>query len=526
MNLSNAETFDVPEERGVGGANTPTPIGWVQTTLDAVAGWSSGGTPSRSNPEFFGGTVQWFKTGELGDSFVYESAEKLSAVGLAASSAKVFPGGAVALAMYGATIGQASILAIDAATNQACAVGVPRAVSSKFLYYFLLSQKKEFVEAGKGGAQPNISLGIVRGWRTLLPPAAEQTRIVEKLEELLSGLDAGVIELKAAQKKLEQYRQSLLKAAVGGALTADWRMSKAAASLESGAELLGRILRVRRARWEAYQLDEFKEHGKIPPKDWCARYLEPVPPNTAGLSTLPQGWVWASVEQLGDVQLGRQRSPDKLKGVNPTRYIRAANITEQGIDFSDVLKMDFSHRERKTFQLKGGDVLLTEASGSAQHVGRPVIWPNVEGLYCFQNTVIRFTPLGITPEFAFHLFLAWQKLGEFRRLSSGVGINHLSAGKFSALAVPLPSLVEQDELVTALSGAFETLTSQEQTIEHSLRQSAAQRKNILQDAFTGQLVPQDPADEPASVLLERIRTERAARAADATSPRRSARKTK
>jgi type I restriction enzyme, S subunit len=295
---------------------------------------------------------------------------------------------------------------------------------------------------------------------------------------------------------------------VEGALTADWRKSQVATPAESGKALLSHILTERRSRWEIRQLAKFLAQGKTPPKDWQAKYPKPVAPDTVCLPELPSGWVWASVEQLGDVQLGRQRSPDKLTGLNPAPYIRAANITEQGIDFSDVLEMDFSEKERETFQLRSGDVLLTEASGSPQHVGRPVIWPNVEGLYCFQNTVIRFTPLGITSEFAFQLFLGWQKLGVFRRLSGGVGINHLGAGKFSALAVPLPPLTEQTELVSSLSRAFESLALQEQTIEHSLKQSAAQRKNILQAAFSGQLVPQDPADEPARLLLARIRTER------------------
>ena len=93
----------------------------------------------------------------------------------------------------------------------------------------------------------------------MLPPSAEQTRILEKLEELLTGLDAGVAELKAAQKKLAQYRQSLLKAAVEGALTAEWRTVNKPA--ETGAQLLERILQERRARWEAKQLAKFKEQG-------------------------------------------------------------------------------------------------------------------------------------------------------------------------------------------------------------------------------------------------------------------------
>src|SRR5690349_2602710 len=122
----------------------------MPATLADVAYWSSGGTPSRTNPSFFAGTIPWIKTGELGPQFLRSTEECISDEALASSSAKVFPKGSVALAMYGATIGKASILAVDASTNQACAVGTPKAVCSSFLYYFLLSQREAFVEAGKG----------------------------------------------------------------------------------------------------------------------------------------------------------------------------------------------------------------------------------------------------------------------------------------------------------------------------------------------------------------------------------------
>ncbi|MEY3882593.1 MAG: Type restriction enzyme EcoKI specificity protein, partial [Pseudomonadota bacterium] len=339
-----------------------------------------------------------------------------------------------------------------------------------------------------------------------LPPRSEQTRIVEKLEELLSDLDAGVAELKAAQKKLGQYRQSLLKAAVEGALTAEWRTTNQAK--ETGTQLLERILIERRARWEAKQLAKFKEQGKAPPKDWQSKYPEPVKPDISDLPELPEGWVWASIEQLGYVQLGRQRSPNKVGKANPTSYIRAANITEEGVDLSDVLEMDFSETEKETFALKVGDVLLTEASGSPEHVGRPAIWRHTVGLYCFQNTVLRFSSVGIDTEYAFYSFLAMQKLGVFRKLSGGVGINHLSAGKFSKLPMPLPPIAEQQELIESIKQKFSVCDQQLKLNTYSLKQSAAQRKNILKAAFSGQLVPQDPNDEPASVLLERIRNER------------------
>ena len=374
-----------------------------------------------------------------------------------------------------------------------------------FLYY--LVQTTEFVDAMtsvvQGALYPAVRPADIAKFRFRLPPRAEQTRIVEKLEDLLARLDAAVAELKAAQRKLAHYRQALLKAAVEGALTAEWRMERDQ-SQETGPQLLQRILQERRTRWEEKQRAKFAHTGKTPPNGWQAKYPEPVAPDTTDLPELPEGWAWASVEQVGDVQLGRQRSPGKLTGIGSTPYIRAANITEDGIDTSDVLEMDFSDTERATFALKIGDVLLTEASGSPEHVGRPAIWQHEAPHYCFQNTVLRFTPQGIGSEFAYYSFLAMQKTGVFKRLSGGVGINHLSAGKFSKLAFALPPLEEQTKITATLETQLAAAKEQETALTHSLQQAAAQRRNLLKAAFAGQLVPQDPNDEPASELLARI----------------------
>jgi type I restriction enzyme S subunit len=239
----------------------------------------------------------------------------------------------------------------------------------------------------------------------LLPPLNEQVRIANKLEELFSDLDAGVNELKAAQAKLVQYRQSLLKAAVEGELSREWRESRPAdAVYETGTQLLERILTERRKRWEEKQLAKFAEQGKQPPKDWQKKYPEPLQPDISDLPKLPDGWVWATVDQLGIVQLGRQRSPAKMHGVNPVKYIRAANITETGINLNNVLEMDFSEKEIETFRLKKGDILLTEASGSPEHVGRPAIWTKEDDIFCFQNTVIRFRSLYLNTAYAFYMY--------------------------------------------------------------------------------------------------------------------------
>ncbi len=154
-------------------------------------------------------------------------------------------------------------------------------------------------------------------------PRSEQTRIVAKLEELLSDLDAGVAELKAAQKKLAQYRQSLLKAAVEGALTAPWRAAQAKqkAATETGAQLLARILSERRKRWEAKQLAHFAEQGKTPPKGWQSKYPKPVAPDTTDLPELPQGWVWASLDMLGEIASGVAKGTKRDADVQVRPYL-------------------------------------------------------------------------------------------------------------------------------------------------------------------------------------------------------------
>src|SRR6187399_1338692 len=136
----------IDEEQGL-------PAGWTSATLEQVALWGSGGTPSRQKPEFFSGNIPWVKTGELGPKYLRSAEEHISRKAIEASSAKMFPKGSVGIAMYGATIGKTSIWAIDAATNQACAVAQCHpGIFNEFLYYFLLSQKNAFIDAGKGGA--------------------------------------------------------------------------------------------------------------------------------------------------------------------------------------------------------------------------------------------------------------------------------------------------------------------------------------------------------------------------------------
>jgi len=231
----------------------------------------------------------------------------------------------------------------------------------------------------------------------LLPPAAEQTRIVAKLEELLTDLDAGVAELKAAQKKLAQYRQSLLKAAVEGALTAEWRATHT--PLETGAQLRQRILTERRARWEAKQLAKFQQQGKAPPKDWQKKYPEPVQPDTTDLPELPQGWVWASVEQISEIQGGIQKQPSRAPIKNKYPFLRVANVARGKLKLDEVHEIELFPGELERLALVAGDVLIVEGNGSLTEIGRCALWDNSIANTVHQNHLIRVRPIGVVSRF-------------------------------------------------------------------------------------------------------------------------------
>ena len=173
------------------GHSEKLPQGWIWTTLGNIGVWQAGGTPSRSNKSYFAGNIPWLKTGDLNDGFIYEIPESITEEAVANSSAKINPIGSILIAMYGATIGKLGILTFPASTNQACCACVKYfAITQPYLFYFLLSHRKDFIAKGGGGAQPNISKEIIVNTAIPLPPLSEQQRIVQKIEELFSTLDS------------------------------------------------------------------------------------------------------------------------------------------------------------------------------------------------------------------------------------------------------------------------------------------------------------------------------------------------
>lgn len=165
--------FDIPES-------------WCWCRLGEIGDWKAGSTPSRSNPELYNGNIPWLKTGDLTDGDINEIPECISEKALESCSMRLNPIGSVLIAMYGATIGKLGILKIEATTNQACCACVPyNGIYNKYLFYYLMSQKKDFTEKAEGGAQPNISREKLVVHLLPLPPLSEQKRIVAAIEKIL-----------------------------------------------------------------------------------------------------------------------------------------------------------------------------------------------------------------------------------------------------------------------------------------------------------------------------------------------------
>ncbi|TOJ78057.1 restriction endonuclease subunit S [Vibrio parahaemolyticus] len=391
----------------------------------------------------------------------------------------------------------------------------PNLFHSGLLFYWMKIAIEEMVntEHLHGSTMKHINRGPFLAHETRLPPIGEQIRIFDKLEELFSELDAGVKELKAAQTKLSQYRQSLLKSAVEGSLTQQWRAENSDQVQETGEQLLTRILKQRREQWQQQKLSEFAEKGKTPPKNWQDKYPEPVQPDTTDLPELPEGWVWASLDMLGDIVSGVTKGTKRKAGieVREVPYLRVANVQRGFLDLDEVKTIPATESDIKKYTLVPGDILFNEG-GDRDKLGRGWVWYGEVKNCIHQNHVFRMRAFvtDLVPEFISHHGNTFGKLWFQSAGKQTTNLASINKGILRKFPIPLAPVMEQNKIIELLEEELTLLAKQEEYTLAALTTSEAQRKNILKSAFSGQLVPQDPNDEPASVLLEKIKQEREA----------------
>jgi len=369
------------------------------------------------------------------------------------------------------------------------------AIDAKLLYYFVSSaafrQEAQHHMTGAVG-QKRVPKRYLETKLFPLPPINEQRRIVEKIETLFAELDKGEEYLRQVQTLLARYRQSVLKAAVTGELTAEWRAQRVG-QLEHGRDLLARILKARRENWQ----------GR-------GNYSEPLAPDTSGLPKLPEGWVWASVGQIAHVIGGLTKNGKRPSMPLRRPMLRVANVYQNRLDLSEIHETGVTESELERVLLNPLDLLVVEGNGSKDQIGRMALWRGEIPNAVHQNHLIK---VRLVEKRLVEFLLWWFQSPNGRQMienvaSSTSGLYTLSISKIESLIAPVPSVEEAQEIACQVREAFARIDQLHAYTETELRRSAALRQSILKDAFAGKLVPQDSNDEPASELLARIRAQR------------------
>ena len=359
------------------------------------------------------------------------------------------------------------------------------------------------------------SYTILKLYLPLSAPLPEQRRIVAEIEKQFTRLDASVDALRRVQANMKRYRASVLKAACEGKLVpTEAELARAEGrDYQPADRLLERILAERRARWEA----QANRRGK---------YKEPVAPDTSDLPELPEGWVWSTVEQVAEIQGGIQKQPKRAPADNPFPFLRVANVLRGSLDLEKVHKIELFSGELDKLRLVPGDLLIVEGNGSPAQIGRMGIWQGEIEDCVHQNHIIRARLYGgLIPQYVESYWNSPIGASEVSKVASSTsGLYTLSVSKVSSLPAPLPPLAEQRRIVAEVEHRLSVIQQTEAAVEESLTRAERMRQSILKQAFSGKLVPQDPNDEPASVLLERIRVEREAEQESAVRKRKSRRR--
>jgi len=371
-------------------------------------------------------------------------------------------------------------------------------ISRKAVAYAINSEavSKQLERKIKGTTRPRVNLNHIRSLLIPLPPYSEQLRIVARIEELLTKLNAGVKSLETVKAQLKRYRQSVLKSAFDGKLTEEWRRTHRG-ELEPASELLVRIRQEQLKKWE----EDLIAKGQDPKK---CKYGEAKPPNTTDLPDLPERWCWATWNQISNwVTYGFTRPVPHVREGFP--IVTAKHVFGRKIDFStthrttDAVFHSLSEKDKPV----QGDILLTK-DGS---IGRVAIVETTKQ-FCINQSVaviwLRSCPM--ERRYLAAIIESPFTQEQIHAKARGAAIQHVSITDFALMPLPVPPLAEQEAIAEEIEQRFSIVEEVEKTVVNDSRQAGKLRQSILKCAFEGKLVPQVPNDEPASMLLERIKS--------------------
>ena len=379
----------------------------------------------------------------------------------------------------------------------------------KFWFYRLNSLSLK--EMDRASAIPGLNREDVYKQNIPLPPVNEQRRIVEKIEALTARSRKARAALDQIPALLDQFRQSVLAAAFRGDLTADWRAQNP--NVEPADALLERIRVERRKRWEEAELEKMEAKGKEPKNNkWKEKYETQEEVNLPNLPQIPNSWCWVRWQEVGLCQNGRA-FPSQEYSTQGTKLLRPGNLHMSGaIEWTDsntkFMPDDWAEKYPSYIIYENELVInLTAQSLADEFLGRVCLSGKRETCLLNQR-IARLTPIVISNKFCLWLF----KSPVFRQfvdtLNTGSLIQHMFVSQVDEFFFPLPPLAEQAEIVRVIENQLVKMRKLRDLADQSFEELPQLDQSILAKAFRGELVPQDPNDEPAAVLLDRIRAER------------------
>lgn len=383
-------------------------------------------------------------------------------------------------------------------------------------YWYHQLRHLPLAELNRATALPGLNRSDAYALAIALPPAAEQQRIVARIESLQERSSRARAALAEVGPLLEQFRRSVLSAAFSGRLTADWRAANP--DVEPASELLHRIRAERRQRWERAELAKYEAKGKKPAHNWRNRYTDPLLSEKHNHTDLPASWCWARLSDICTIQGGHAfKSSDYTKQGTP--LVRIGDLTDGIVNISNRTKhlpLSFLNYY-PDYILKHGDILIAMSGATT---GKMAVYQDEQPALLNQR-VGRFIPHSPKEVHRPYLRALVENIANDVRLRAYGGAQpNISPSEIASTVVAFPPLLEQVQISAALTRMMVFADSTQALIKELDSDFSQLDQSILAKAFRGELVPQDPADEPAAELLARIAAAREAAASSSKTSKR------
>ena len=433
------------------------PDNWGWCRLGFIGDWGAGSTPKKGESKYYNnGTIPWLKTGDLNNGYINEVPEFITEIALKETSVRLNPIGSVLIAMYGATIGKVGILNIEATTNQACCACLPfNGIYNKFLFYYLMSQNKNFNKMGEGGAQPNISRTKIINYLFPIPPLKEQKRIVEKIEEIIPFVNEYGNYKEDLDKLNSEFsnklKSSILQEAIQGKLIPqDPNDEPASVLLERIKDEKERLIKEKKIKRNKNESYIFKENNHFYEK---IGDNEPVCVDDEIPFDIPETWEWSRLNTIcTKLTDGSHNPPPKKDSGIPVLSVK--NINQNEIDFNSIYRFTDENgfnKENPRTNISKGDIIL----GIVGSIGEVAIYKSDKKVIAQRSIAIIKTEIFnyyLTYIFESMLFKKYAKT-----YSKGTAQRGLYLNSLKEFLVPISPLNEQKRIMAVIGNILDYL---------------------------------------------------------------------